>query len=261
MNLIAPIVLCICAVFAKQSYSQITIATASDLTYALSEVIASCKSENHDAAVAVTYGSSGKLCTQIAQGAPFDLFMSADISYPQQLIASGRALEPITPYGLGRIVLWSASLDATHLSLNDLRSDQIKHIAIADPSHAPYGLRAQEALTKSGLWDALRPRLVFGENVTQTAQFVYSGNAEAGIISLSIALSPGLVKKGGYSMIPDSLHQPLMQGFVITAFGKENNFTSVKSFVRFLTTPKSRDIMEKYGFSLPRQSSASSSKK
>jgi molybdate transport system substrate-binding protein len=258
MKLIVTIVLCICAVFAKQCYSQIAIAAAADLTYALSEVIASYKNANPHAAVSVTYGSSGKLCTQIAQGAPFDLFMSADISYPKQLVATGLAIEPITPYGFGRIVLWSTTFNASHLSLSELLSNKIKHIAIADPAHAPYGIRAQEALKKAGLWDVVLPRLVFGENIVQAAQFVYSGNAEVGIIALSVVLSPELVKKGGYSMIPDSLHQPLKQGFVITAFGKENNFTSAKDFVQFLTTPKSRDIMEKYGFSLPKQSIISS---
>jgi molybdate transport system substrate-binding protein len=259
MKLIAVTFLCLCSILAKQSCCQITIAAASDLTYALSEVIASYKSEHHDAAVAVTYGSSGKLCTQITQGAPFDLFMSADISYPKQLVASGMAIEPVTQYGLGRIVLWSATLDATHMSLNDLRSDKIKHIAIADPAHAPYGLRAQEALKKSGMWDAVQPRLVFGENIAQAAQFVYSGNAEAGIIALSVALSPQLIKKGGYAMIPDSLHQPLLQAFVITAYGKKNNYTLVNNFVLFLATPKARNIMERYGFSLPKQTSTSPS--
>ena len=198
------------------------------------------------------------LCTQIAQGAPFDIFMSADISYPKQLIASGRALEPITPYGLGRIVLWSMSLDARNTSLGDLSSDKIKHIAIADPAHAPYGLRAQEALKRVGLWETVQPRLVFGENIVQAAQFVYSGNAEVGIIALSVVLSPELVKKGTYSMVPDSLHQPLMQGCVITAFGKENNFIYAKNFLRFLTNSQSRDIMGKYGFSLSKQLLASS---
>jgi molybdate transport system substrate-binding protein len=145
------------------------------------------------------------------------------------------------------------------MSLNDLRSDKIKHIAIADPAHAPYGLRAQEALKKSGMWDAVQPRLVFGENIAQAAQFVYSGNAEAGIIALSVALSPQLIKKGGYAMIPDSLHQPLLQAFVITAYGKKNNYTLVNNFVLFLATPKARNIMERYGFSLPKQTSTSPS--
>jgi molybdate transport system substrate-binding protein len=261
MKSFATIMLCICTCFAIQLYSQVAIAAASDLTFALAEIIASYRNANPGASISVTYGSSGKLSTQIAQGAPFDLYMSADISYPKQLIALGKALEPITPYGLGKIVLWSTTLDATHLSLSDLRSDKFKHIAIADPAHAPYGLRSQEALQRAGLWDAVQPRLVFGENIAQAAQFVSSGNADAGIVALSIVLSPELVKKGGYSMIPDSLYAPLMQGFVITAYGKGKNISQVINFVRFLTTRNSRDIMEKYGFSVPRQAIDSSGQK
>ena len=182
----------------------------------MDEIVTAFKKANSADEVDVIYGSSGKFHTQIQQGAPYDLFFSADIGFPSELAKNGLAASEVKPYAVGRIVLWSASLDATKMTLDSLADPKITRIAIANPKHAPYGKRAEEALRASGLWDKVEPKLVYGENIAHTAQFVQTGNAQVGIIALSLAVNPELASKGGYWLIPDKLHAPLEQGFIIT---------------------------------------------
>lgn len=234
------------------SAEELKIAAAADLKFALEEIKTDYLAKYPDDKLAITFGSSGKLTTQIAQGAPFDLFFSADIKYPQQLEKAGKAGSEVKPYALGRIVLWSNSMDASTMTLNSLADDKIKRIAIADPTHAPYGKRAEEALTVSELWTTVKPKLVFGESIAQTAQFIESGNADIGIIALSLALNPQLAKKGGYYLIDEKLHEPLEQAFIITAYGKDN--TAAKRFTDYMQNPEARKVMTKYGFVLPNES-------
>ncbi|MDE1961455.1 MAG: molybdate ABC transporter substrate-binding protein [Xanthomonadaceae bacterium] len=229
----------------------INIAAAADLKFCLDAIIASFKQAHPGSTISVSYGSSGTFATQIRENAPFDLFFSADIEYPRQLHKDGLTASAVTPYAVGRIVLWSATVDASRLTLADLARDDIGKIAIANPRHAPYGKRAEEALRASGVWNQVRAKLVFGENIAQTAQFVASGNAQVGIIALSLAMSPALSGKGRYSMIPDTLHQPLEQAFVITRHGADNGLA--KAFAAYLETPESRATMTQYGFALPAQ--------
>jgi molybdate transport system substrate-binding protein len=146
-------------------------------------------------------------------------------------------------------VLWSLTLDASALHLSDLARADIRKIAIANPQHAPYGKRAEEALRASGTWEKVEPKLVLGENIAQTAQFVQSGNAQVGIIALSLVLSPELAGKGSYSLVPDSLHQPLEQGFVITQRASSNALA--KKFADYIGQPATRQLMARYGFALP----------
>lgn len=134
----------------------------------------------------------------------------------------------------------------TLVSLTDAR---VRHIAIANPRHAPYGQRAAEALRASGLWDVLEPKLVYGDNIAHTAQLVQTGNAEAGLIALSLALNPVLSKHGGYWLVPNELHDPLLQGYIITSHGADNEVA--KRFVAFLQTAAVRAVMARYGFTLP----------
>ena len=230
---------------------QINIAAAADLKFCLDAIIASFKLAHPGSTINVSYGSSGNFATQIRQNAPFDLFFSADIEYPRRLHKDGLTASAVTPYAVGRIVLWSATVNAHRLTLADLARNDIGKIAIANPRHAPYGKRAEEALRASGVWNKVRAKLVFGENIAQTAQFVQSGNAQVGIIALSLAVSPELSGKGRYSMIPDTLHQPLEQAFVITRHGADNALA--KAFAGYLETPESRATMTKYGFALPAQ--------
>jgi molybdate transport system substrate-binding protein len=195
------------------------------------------------------YGSSGKFHTQIQQDAPYDLYFSADIGYPRELAKQGLAASEVKPYAVGRIVLWSAEMDAKKMTLGNLTDPKITKIAIANPKHAPYGKRAEEALRSAGLWDKVQSKLVFGENISQTAQYVQTGNAQVGIIALALVVNPELSKKGGYYLIPDSMHNPLEQGFIITKRGA--NKPLAKQFAEYMGSKQARGVMKKYGFVLP----------
>jgi molybdate transport system substrate-binding protein len=236
--------------FAGQVHAEsLTIAAAADLKFAMDDIVVQFKKANPSATVVVTYGSSGNFNTQIQQGAPFDVYFSADIVYPNQLAKMGYATSPVIPYAIGRIVLWSASLDATQLTLVKLTDPAIKRIAIANPKHAPYGKRAEEALRNAGVWAQVESKLIFGENIAQATQFVESGNAQVGIIALSLARNTEIAQKGGYTLIDDRLHTPLEQGFMLTQHAKNNALA--QQFVAFMRQPLVRAIMQKYGFILP----------
>lgn len=227
----------------------INIAAASDLKFALDEIISGFNREHSGDQIQATYGSSGRFHTQIRQGAPYDMFFSADIVYPRELAKSGLAASEVKPYGLGRIVLWSSSMNAARMTLASLSDPMIKRIAIANPKHAPYGKRAEEALRAAALWEKLQPKMVLGENISQTAQYVQSGNAQIGIIALSLALGPELAKTGGYSLIPENLHAPLEQGYIITRRGADKPL--VKKFAQYIESKKARSVMARYGFKQP----------
>jgi len=231
---------------------KITIAAAADLKFALDELLVEFKQTHPNDNVEVIYGSSGKFHTQIRQGAPFDLYFSADIEFPRLLAKAGFAASEVVPYAVGRIVLWSATQDASKMTLTSLIDPGIKRIAIANPKHAPYGMRAVEALKQSGLWDKLEPKLVYGDNIAHTAQFVQTGNAQVGIIALALALNPALANKGGYWLIPDELHAPLEQGFIITKRAEKNRLA--KQFAAHIKSKHAREVMTKYGFVLPSES-------
>jgi molybdate transport system substrate-binding protein len=228
---------------------QVTIAAAADLKFAMDEIVVKFKLANPKDNVEVIYGSSGKFHTQIQQGAPYDLYFSADIAFPRELAKNGFAISEVVPYAFGRIVLWSATMSANQMTLESLTDVNIKHIAIANPKHAPYGKRAEEALRASGLWDQLESKLVYGENIAHTALFVQTGNAQVGIIALSLAVNPELANQGGYWLIPDTLHAPLEQGFVITKHAEGN--TLARKFAVTMRSSATRAIMSKYGFVLP----------
>jgi len=215
----------------------------------MEEIITMFKAANPGEVVFETYGSSGTFNTQLQQGAPFDLFFSADIRFPRELVKAGLAAGDVKPYAVGRIVLWSADRDATKMTMASLTNPNIKYIAIANPKHAPYGKRAEEALRASGLWEKLEPKFVYGANIAQTAQFVETGNAQVGIIALSLAINPVLANKGGYWLIPDNLHAPLVQGFVITKQAASNPLA--KHFADYISSKTARAVMTKYGFVLP----------
>jgi molybdate transport system substrate-binding protein len=155
----------------------------------------------------------------------------------------------VKPYAFGRIVLWSASMDASKMTLANLTDPKITRIAIANPKHAPYGKRAEEALRTAGFWDKVEPKLVYGENIAHTAQFVQTGNAQVGIIALALAVNPELANKGGYWLIPDNLHKPLEQGFIITKRAEGNALA--KHFADYMGSKPARAVMTKYGFVLP----------
>jgi molybdate transport system substrate-binding protein len=228
---------------------KITIAAAADLKFAMDEIVSTYKKAHSADEIDVVYGSSGKFQTQIQQGAPYDLYFSADINFPRELAKNGFAATGVKPYAVGRIVLWSASMDASKMTLESLTDPKITRIAIANPQHAPYGKRAEEALRASGLWEKVEPKLVYGENIAQTTQFVQTGNAQVGVIALSLAVNPELASKGGYWLIPDNLHTPLEQGYIITKQAAGNALA--KRFAEYMGSKPARAVMTKYGFVLP----------
>lgn len=236
--------------FAATAHAEkVTVAAAADLKFAMDEIVTAFKKAHPSDEVEVIYGSSGKFHTQIQNGAPYDLYFSADIAFPRELVKAGFAGSEVKPYAFGRIVLWSATMDASKMTLASLTDPKIARIAIANPKHAPYGKRAEEALRASGLWEKVEPKLVYGENIAHTAQFVQTGNAQVGIIALALAVNPELAKHGGYWLIPDTLHEPLEQGFVITKRAAGNKLA--KQFADYMGSQAARAVMTKYGFVLP----------
>jgi molybdate transport system substrate-binding protein len=228
------------------------VAAASDLGYCIDALAAAFRQQVPGAQVKVSLGASGHFYAQIRHGAPFDVFLSADMGYPAQLAKLGVA-DPasLTPYAIGRIALWS--LDprfdpARGLAL--LRDPGITRVAIANPSIAPYGRAARAALERAGLWQALQPKLVIGENIAQTAQFVQSGNAQVGIVSLALLRAPN-ANAGRYYLIPDTGLAPIEQGAIVTRHGAGNPLAP--RFVQFMGSPAARAILERHGFGLPRK--------
>lgn len=234
---------------------KVTIAAAADLKFAMNEIVATFQKAHPVDVVEVTYGSSGRFYTQIQQGAPYDLYFSADIAFPRELVKAGFTASEVKPYAFGRIVLWSESMDASKMTLASLADPKITHVAIANPKHAPYGKRAEEALRASGLWETVEPKLVYGENIVQTAQYVQTGTAQVGIIALSLAISPELASQGGYWLIPDKLHKPLEQGFVLLKRAEGNALA--RRFADYMESAPARAVMTRYGFVPPREAEAS----
>jgi molybdate transport system substrate-binding protein len=256
MNLTRILLIISVLVLATPAHAEkITIAAAADLKFAMDEIVASFKQTNAEDDVEVIYGSSGKFHTQIRQGAPYDLYFSADIAFPRALGQAGLAASEVKPYAFGRIVLWSAGMDASKMTLESLLDEKVTRIAIANPRHAPYGKRAEEALRAARLWEKVEPKLVYGENIAHTAQFVQSGNAQVGIIALALAVNPELSGKGGYWLIPDELHEPLEQGFIITKRAAGN--VLAQRFSDYMGSNPARAVMRKYGFVLPGEAAAS----
>lgn len=241
-------IIAICVAMSAQAQT-VKIAAAADLRYALDEVVKAYKKNNSGAIIEVIYGSSGNACTQISNGAPFDMYFSADMMYPQKLKEAGFTLTDPKLYAIGRIVLWSASLDVSK-GLSVLAEQPKIKIATANPEHAPYGQRSVEALKYYKLYEKVEKQLIFGENISQAAQFCLTGNADAGLIALSLVLSPSMSNQGKYFLIDDQSHRPLEQAYVILNHAKGNN-TAV-SFAGFIESVPARTIFEKYGFVLPK---------
>jgi molybdate transport system substrate-binding protein len=230
---------------------EVAVAAAADLKFAMAELSAQFEART-GAKINVTYGSSGNFFTQLQNGAPFDLFFSADIDYPRKLDAAGLA-EPATlyQYAVGRIVIWvpaASRLDVAKLGWQILLEPQVQKVSIANPEHAPYGRAAVAAMQKAGIYEQVKPKLVFGENISQAAQFVQSGNAQAGILALSLAISPGM-KDGKSWEIPAELYPPIAQGAIVMKDAK--NKETAASFLDFVKSKASRDILQKYGFVTP----------
>jgi molybdate transport system substrate-binding protein len=236
------------SMFAEQ---EITIAAAADLQPVMQELATRFESQTHSK-VKLSFGSSGNFFAQIKNGAPYDLFFSADLSYPQKLQDAGLT-QPgsLYEYATGKIVLWTPRASAIDVSkgLSVAADPEVKRLAIANPAHAPYGRAAQAALKKSGLWEKVAPKLVMGENIAQTAEFVQSGNADVGILALSLALSPSMRNEGRYFEIPQQLYPPLRQAVVILK--RSQHKEGSEQFVEFMKTAATKSLLLQYGFAPP----------
>jgi molybdate transport system substrate-binding protein len=229
---------------------EISVAAASDLQFALQDVKERFEKETGNR-VQIVLGSSGNLFTQIQNGAPFDVFFSADIEYPEKLEAAGLA-EPGTlyQYAKGKLVLWAPKNSVLDLNggLPVLLDPRIKKIAIANPAHAPYGRAAVAALRHEGIYDKVADRLVLGENISQTASFVVSGAADVGLVALSLAVAPSLKDKGKYTEIPANDYPPIRQAAIVLKSSKQRALA--QEFLAYLKRPATVEILKRYGFSI-----------
>jgi molybdate transport system substrate-binding protein len=233
---------------------EITVAAASDLQFALREIAQNYEKKTGNT-VQLTFGSSGALAAQIQNGAPFDVFFSADASYPETLAKNGAADgKTLVRYARGVLVLWQTKEipiggvigGMAMADLNSLASPSIKKIAIANPQHAPYGRAAVEALKKAGVYDKVAEKLVMGENVSQAAQFAESGNAQAALIPLSLAQAPSLMKRGGYVAVQRDTYAPIVQAAVVTK--QARNAATAAGFLRYVVSTEGILTLRKYGF-------------
>lgn len=231
-----------------------TLAAASDLKFAVEDIAAQFERDTGHK-LRLVFGSSGNFYSQILHGAPFQMFMSADEDFVFKLADAGRTRDRGRLYALGRIgilVPHGSPLKADG-RLQDLaaalKDGRLKRLAIANPEHAPYGARAKEALEHAGLWAAIRPHLVFGENISQAVQFATSGSTQGGIVAQSLALAPSVAQLGRFDLIDPTWHQPLRQRMVLM----KDAPPALQAFYDYLTTPAAQAIMARYGFQTPRE--------
>jgi len=230
------------------------VAAAANLKLPLEELTQRFRTET-GREVRLVFGSSGNLYRQIEQGAPFQVFLSADEESVFRLAASGRAEDRGVPYAIGRIVLYAPhgsplEVDEAMEGLRKaLEGGRVRRFAIANPELAPYGRAAEEALRRRGLWERIRPKLVFGENVSQATQFASGGSAEGGIFAYSQALTPQVSAGGRYVVLPQALHGPIRQRMVLVKGAGE----TARRFYRYVQEPTAREVLQRYGYDLPEQ--------
>lgn len=231
---------------------ELIIAAASDLNFAMTEIIKGFKDKNGGVEVKVIFGSSGNLASQIINGAPFDIFFSAGLNYIEQLERAGAIIpDSKSIYGIGRIVIWvpnGSKIDIDRLGIKSLLEQSIRKIAIANPQHAPYGKAAVEAMKQLGVYDLVKERLIFGENISQTAQFIQSGAADIGIIALSIALYPKMKSSGRFWLISEESYNRIEQWAAIIKRSK--HVLLAEEFINYLDGKEGKRVLSEYGFVL-----------
>ena len=247
--------ICIAFLFAAGAMARgqehVSIAAAANFVYALDVLNAEFKKIAPEITVTSATGASGSLVAQIKNGAPFDLFLSADLDYPRALAAANQAeAQSLITFATGRLVLWTTRPGLELKSVPDAVHDPtVKKIAIANLDTAPYGRAAQQALEKLGAWTEAQPKLVVGENITQTAQFVETGNADAGFVAFSLVLAPNLHERGRWLEVPAGLHAPLDHGAILTTRGAAN--PAALSYLEFLRSTAARKVLERFGYGVP----------
>ena len=228
------------------------IAGASDLQFAIAEIAQKFRADTGQE-VRLSMGSSGNITRQIEQGSPAEMFLSADEAFVFRLAEGGHTRDRGELYAIGRIVLFTppgspiAKAGGVEAIRAALAAGTITRFAIANPEHAPYGRAAQEALRASGIWEGISPRLVLGENVSQAAQFALAGGSQGGIVAYSLVLAPALQGRGAYTLLPNTLHEPLRQRMVLT---RRAGPVAI-AFYDYMQQPAAREIMRRYGFALP----------
>ncbi len=231
---------------------EITVAAAADLSTALKE-IADGYEKKTGVKVKLSFGASGALTQQIQNGAPFDVFFSADMDYPKQLIAAGQADgATLYQYAIGKLVLWVAAdspFDVERKGIEVLLDPAVKKVAVANPQHAPYGRAAMAVLKHYGMYDRVQDKLVLGENVSQAAQFAESGNAQAGFVALAHAASPAMQGKCKYWIVPADAYPVLAQGVVVISGSPHKK--EAAGLVEFIKTKEAGEILRKFGFTVP----------
>jgi len=244
-----PLILVFFFGFSKAEF--IRVFAASDLQYALKEIAEIYRKKYPQDRVELVFGSSGKGTAQIRYGAPYHVFFSANMGYVEELYKEGHIITKPKLYAVGRIVVWvrkDSGLDPSRFP-EVLFDQRVNRIAIANWKHAPYGKAAKEVLESYGVFEKVKDKLVLGENIAQTASYVYSGAADLGIIALSLARAPAIEKVGRFWIIPEDRHSPILQGYGITKIG--GNSQSTKRFYQFVQTPQARKIFIKYGLFYP----------
>ena len=227
---------------------KIVVATAANVQYVMKEIKAEFEKESGKE-IDIIVGSSGKLTTQIREGAPFDVFVSADTKYPQEIFKNGGSEEKPKIYALGTLVLWSKNIPKAELNIEALTNDKIKKIAIPNPETAPYGEAAIQILKSQNLFEKIEKKLVYGESIAQTAQYITSGNVEAGFNALSIVLSPEMKDKGNYMILDSTNYKPIEQAAILLKHAKDSpKKETSEQFYKFLYSQKAKEIFKKYGY-------------
>lgn len=240
---------------AATKHAELYIAAAADLQFTLATVSEQFHASHPEIDVKITYGSSGNFFSQITNHAPFDLFLSADTSYPEKLLAGGEAAKGSEfKYAVGRIVLWApngSNFDPARRHMAALEDPALRKLAIANPDHAPYGRAAEAALKKAGLWDGLQPKIVMGGNISDTATMARTGAADMGIIALSLARAPQMKDAGTYYEIPPEDYPTMTQEGVILSYAK--NPREAEQFKTFLLGREARETLAEFGFGIPKE--------
>ncbi|CAG4990374.1 Molybdate-binding protein ModA [Dyadobacter sp. CECT 9275] len=227
---------------------KLIIATAASVQYVMKDIKAAFEKKYGKQAEIIT-GSSGKLTAQIREGAPFDVFVSADTRYPQEIYGNGGSDEKPRVYATGTLVLWSKRIPAEQLNVQLLTSDKVKKIAIPNPRNAPYGEAAEQVLKKLNLYTELKGKLVFGESIAQTAQYITSGSVEAGFNALSIVLSPEMKEKGSYVILDSTLYAPISQSAILLKHSDSSpKKETSRQFYDFLYSAEAKAIFKRYGY-------------
>lgn len=245
------LLLCSCNARKDADAAKLTVSAASDLTPAFQE-LGKLFEQQTGTKVVFNFGSTGQLTQQIEQGAPVDLFAAANASFIDGLEQKGLIIpETKALYAQGRLTIWTRKDSKLRIDrIEDLTGPDVIKVAIANPDHAPYGMAAREALKRAGIWEAVSPKLVFGENISQTFQFAESGNVDAALVALSLSINSG----GNWKLVPTELHDPLNQTLAVIKTAK--NEAAARKFAAFINAPEGRGVMRRYGFVLPGEEAA-----